>query len=552
MLKMKKRSVSLKIFFLGFILLLSLPPATQAFWFSDRHTLVEIDETLFQAEDYLSWWRQWREPESPVPESPDEFIDWMLKVQDAERMQLKDNPEYRHKVEVFLKFRTLMLLKQEEIDSRLEKPSEADLRHLYNETYQPTLDLKILSLPSDKEVERVRKARRDGQEAQKAAEAAGLPETPLWKSARIRPLTVDGVLQELFTAPRKKGELLSLESGDGTSLLVEIVAIKEGCDEDFAQLKGKLEKKLRRQRNQKLNSDLIKRLRKKYKPLIHTEALAALHDNGGPEIRNTVIVEIDEVKVNGTRFLQIMAKERKLFQGRSGHSRISEEELKKRVVENIITQTLVGKEALARHYEERPPFKEVYDFYRRNRLNIAWKKVVIAPQVVISDSQVEAEYKRMADHFRQPEEVDVAWVRTADHELARKVQQELMEGRDFFKVMIPRFGAGIEMKKLPVGNLDPFLQEIIAGLAPGQISSPVEKGKEIVFVKLIRRHQGQPTPLANVAADLRKKLQRKRFSELEKEMLNKLRNLSSIKVKPQVWQRVHKNLLEESIRSGKN
>ena len=158
----------------------------------------------------------------------------------------------------------------------------------------------------------------------------------------------------------------------------------------------------------------------------------------------------------------------------------------------------------------------------------------------------------MADHFRQPEEVDVAWVRTADHELARKVQQELMEGRDFFKVMIPHFGAGIEMKKLPVGNLDPFLQEIIAGLAPGQISSPVEKGDEIVFVKLIRRHQGQPTPLAKVAADLRKKLQKKRFSELEKEMLSKLRNLSSIKVKPQVWQRVHKNLLEESVRSDKN
>ncbi len=552
MLKMEKRRIAFRIFFLGFILLLSLPPTTQAFWFSDRHTLVEIDGIAFQADDYLSWWRHWREPESPVPESPDEFIDWMLKVQDAERMQLMDNPEYRHKVEVFLKFRTLMLLKQEEIDSRLEKPSEAELRHLYNETYQPTLDLKIISLPSDKEVKSVREARLEGQEAEKAAAAAGLPETPLWKSARIRPLSVDGVLQELFTAPRKKGELLSLESGDGTSLLVEIVAIREGSDEDFALLKGKLEKKLRRQRNQALNSDLIKRLREKYKPLIHTERLAALHDDSSPEIREAVIVEIAEVKVTGSRFLQIMAKERKLFQGRSGHSRISEENLKNRVVENIITQTLVGNEALARHYEERPPFKEVYDFYRRNRLNIEWKKAVIAPQVVISDSQVEDEYKRMANHFRRPEEVDVAWVRTADRELARKVQQELMEGRDFFKVMIPRFGAGIEMKKLPLDSLDPFLQEIVAGLAPGQISSPVEKGEEIVFVKLIRRHQGQPTPLAMVSASLREKLQKKRFSELEKEMLAKLRNHSSVKVKPQVWERVRKNLLEESLRSAEN
>ena len=158
----------------------------------------------------------------------------------------------------------------------------------------------------------------------------------------------------------------------------------------------------------------------------------------------------------------------------------------------------------------------------------------------------------MADHFRQPEEVDIAWVRTADRELARKVQLELMEGRDFFKVMSPRFGAGIEMKKLPLGALDPFLQEIVADLAPGQVSSPVEKGDEIVFVKLIRRHQGQPTPLVKVAAGLAEKLQKERSSKLEREMLTKLRSHSSVKVRPQVWKQVYKNLLEESERSAEN
>ena len=328
MLKMEKWKTVFRMVTLVIIILFSLSPVTEAFWFSDRHTLVEIDGTLFQADDYLSWWRLWREPESPVPESPDEFIDWILKVQDAERMQLGENPEYRHKVEIFLKFRTLMLLKQEEIDSRLEKPSEADLRQLYDETYQPTLDLKIISLPSDKAVESVRKARLEGLEAQAAATAAGLPETPLWKSARIRPLSVAGILQKLFTAPRKKGEFITLENGNA-KLLIEIVDVRSGSDEDFAQLKNKLEKKLLRQRNQKLNSDLIKRLRAKYKPLIHTERLAALHDGCKPEICAAAIVEIDEIKVIGTRFLQIMDQERRFSKNRSGHLQITEEALKK-------------------------------------------------------------------------------------------------------------------------------------------------------------------------------------------------------------------------------
>ena len=187
------------------------------------------------------------------------------------------------------------------------------------------------------------------------------------------------------------------------------------------------------------------------------------------------MLEIGDLKVTGNQIRHYLVKEKKFVRGRTGRLQVTDDALKKRVVENIIIQTLIGKEALARHYEERLPFKEVYDFYRHNRLTIEWKKAVIDPQVVITDLEIADEYEKMETHFRLPDEVDIAWVRTADLVLARKVQQELMEGRDFFRVMVPRFGAGVEMRKQPLDNLSPFMQKIVIGLAPGQESPPVEK-----------------------------------------------------------------------------
>ena len=158
----------------------------------------------------------------------------------------------------------------------------------------------------------------------------------------------------------------------------------------------------------------------------------------------------------------------------------------------------------------------------------------------------------MADHFRMPDQVDIAWIRTGDRELASKVQQELAEGGDFFKVMIPRFGAGVEMNKGPINELSPLLQKIVVELAPGQVSPAVENEGEIIFVKLIRRHQGQPIPLAQLSLKLRQQLKEKRTVEIKREILEKLRNRSSIKVRNRVWQKVQKRLLAESAGSGKN
>ena len=545
---MKKSSLHLPLLLLLFAVLattvFSSSPA-RAGWFSSRKTLLTIDGDPYSETDYRSWWQNWREKESPVPETPDSYIDWLLMLRDAKQMQLSDNPEYRHKIEVFLKFRTLMLLKAEEIDSHLRKPDQARLRELYDEKYQPLYHLAIIELPSSEAAELVRKARKEGLEPAAAAAAAGLDTPPAWKQAMVRPLSVDGALREVFSNPRKPGELFDINFNNHI-LLVEVLGIQEGSDEDFTRLQKKLVKKLLRSQQAELNQALFRRLREKYRPLVHDDNLKALNLKSDAATRKKIILEIGELKIDGNRIIPYLAQEEKMNRKRRGDNRLSEEQIKQRIINNIITQTLIGKEALARHYEKKPPFKEVYDFYRRNRLVIAWKQTVLDPLVKISDSDLEKEYSRLAEHFRTPDLVDVAWVQTSDRKLAAQIQQELKEGRDFFKVMTPRFGRGIEMQKSPLSKLPPFLRKVVGDLAPGEISAPIRRNRDTVFVKLIRRYPGQPRPLNEVSAQLRKMLREKRYREKERELLNKLRSRSTIKVDENVWQRLRRELLQEA------
>jgi parvulin-like peptidyl-prolyl isomerase len=102
------------------------------------------------------------------------------------------------------------------------------------------------------------------------------------------------------------------------------------------------------------------------------------------------------------------------------------------------------------------------------------------------------------------------------------------------------------MQKAPISQLPHFLRRVVTNLAPGQVSPPIRKGKDTVFVKLVRRFPGRPRPFAEVSDDLRKTLTKQRHQEKLSELLGKLRKRSSIEVDEKVWQQLRQELLQET------
>ncbi|MBA3002641.1 MAG: hypothetical protein FP813_02105, partial [Desulfurivibrio sp.] len=111
-------------------------------WFWQETNLATINGTEYSAEDFKNWWRNWREETTPLPESPDVFVEWQLLVQEATKMQLFLEPSYRSKVGTFLKVRSLMLLQEEEVNEKISV-SDEEVRKFYREEYIPKLRARV-------------------------------------------------------------------------------------------------------------------------------------------------------------------------------------------------------------------------------------------------------------------------------------------------------------------------------------------------------------------------------------------------------------------------
>lgn len=114
-------------------------------WFWNDSVLMTINGEKYSTQDYRNWWQNWQEENMPLPESPDEFMNWQLMAQEGSRMQLESEPGYQRKVETFLKVRSLMILKNEEIDSKV-KPTRKELWAMYEKDYCPRWNIAVFSL----------------------------------------------------------------------------------------------------------------------------------------------------------------------------------------------------------------------------------------------------------------------------------------------------------------------------------------------------------------------------------------------------------------------
>ena len=529
------------------VFLVGPPLPTQAFWFETDGPLLRIDDVSFTEADFKSWWQEWHEPESTVPVDLTSFIDWQLQVREAREMELDESRTYKRKVEIFLKSRSLMLLRQEEIGDRLQKPAPGLLRAQYDETLQPIIDLEILQIAEQETAEEILGQCQAGTGMKAAAIASGIAKPLIMERKQGRPGNVSEFFKPLFADSVAAGQFRLLQGRGAVWLLVKVVSKTSGSDADFAKHEDSLRRKFLRAQEPALNSALLKRIREKFSPVVDEEALAGIDElkPGDSDLQKTVLT-IADVEVPVWQVVRLLREERNMYKDRHGHTTMAVADLKKMIIANIETQTMISLEARERHYELKPPFKSTYDFYCQRRLIKEFEKVVIWPQVKVTPADIEAEYKRIVTQFSQADVVEVAWVQLADKRLSELLTAELKQGHDFFKVMEPYFPQGVEYAKTSEDKLRPAIREIVATLAPGQVSAPIHKGENTYFVKLFRRFADQHSSLDEVSGMLRLQLSEVKFAEVRNQLLATLKERSKIVVKKSRWHKLRDELLKES------
>ncbi len=497
--------------------------------------LVKINGVEYTDRDFKRWWSNWKDKNTQLTNSTiQDFIDWILLSDEAKALGLDEEPSYKRKLLIFLKVRSLLQLRYDEVGKKI-KMDKDELWKFYRERYTPRVKIKVLFTDNETEAKRWASQVKDEKSFISLYKKL-LPKGKARDMGWRRPVnTPSDIRKKVFGAD--KGDVVGPLKHGKTWLLI-LVEDKKGADEeDFKRIHSIVAEAYRRHMDALLTSQLVKRLEDKYGTEVNWKLINTIGLGELPEdVKNKVVIKVGDIKVTAEQFQQFLKKEAKLrLRGKKDAEALNA--LRKRVVNGIISQTLIDKEALARHYEK-GPLKDVYWFYKRNRLIHELEAKIIMPRVSVSDEEVKRYYEEHIKDFTKPERVELAVIQTQDEKLIDSIRKRLSKGEDFFEVARDVMFHGAVPRKFAVDKLVPPVREAVKRMSPGEVSNIIRYKNWFFIVKLIKHYPEEVHPFDEVKASIKKSLEKRKFESLKKEYIQELRKRADIKLNENEWKKV--------------
>ena len=529
------------LFVLPLVLLASKP--VPAAWLWGEKPLCTIGGESYSGQDFKEWWKYFKDEGNSFPEDPGLFIDWQLLVKEAERMGLDQEPSFRSKVGIFLQVRSLLLLKNEEIDAKINLTPDLIRAH-YEQKYCPQYQVELLFF-------------HDLQRAEQAAAdlRSGRRTMDYFKGqANIHGAEVsyqERLLRPRMIYPEWLATVAALQVGDVSppqpwkeGYEVFHLRSKIWFDEaDFEKQKDAVTWELRKIHEAELTAALVNELKETYHVQVNEELFSTLdpYDIGGTSAE-AILITTSKGDITVGQFLAQVRKQGKFFK-EYGAEKEEHDMLKQRMLNNILAQTLTGWAALDRHYEEKPPLREVYEFYRQHRLINELEKRLFDPESMVSPEEVETYYRQHEGEFAQPAMVRIASIEYNGEQIDR-IWAEITKGSDFNKVAEKYTGRPVIEIEQFTDQLAPALKEVVERLRPGEIAPPFLHNGHWQLVKLINERRTRVEPLADAAERISTILRQEKFDRVRAAFLDLLKTKVSITVNESAWQTLRGDMAE--------
>lgn len=517
-------------------------------WLWQQKPLLVINGVEYFEEDYKAWWKNWREEGQALPETPDVFVEWQLMAQEAEIMQLDQAPSLHQKVETFLKVRSLMMLKAEEVDSKIILTDEA-IWNLYVKEENPRWRLHILIFKDETLARGKAKALRDGGLSIEAlAQEVGKEGGPQFYQEKMVRLPKIHELWRKALAEGKPGTVSEPFAMQESFVVLQLAEVLPPELDDLKEVRQGVVENLTKQKTGELTGKLVEQLKKKYQVEVDEALLAAIGtEHPAPEEGARVLLKTNRESVTVAEFWAQMERE-KAFRTQFHFPERELDELKQWVLGNMISQTLISWEALDRHYEERMPLKPLYDFYRRHRMVKEFERRFVGDKAGVTEDEVKKYYEENLDRFQRPEMLQYALLE-GEKGFMEKMWDKLTRGYDFFAVAKEASPNSAPVHEMPVSHMNTELLGVIDGLKKGEMSRLFAYNEGMAVVKLIERKPPAPIDFAELRQQLDQQLRQEKYQRLRKELIETLRARSDIRVNEEEWQKVRRQL--ENTDEGK-
>ncbi|MDY0190046.1 MAG: peptidylprolyl isomerase [Desulfuromonas sp.] len=515
--------------------------------FGSDAPLLTINETSYQIDDYINWWHEWRES-AELPQTADTYIDWLLLATEAQQMQLQDRQSYQDKVSTFLKVRSLMLLKKEEIDDKTTRADDAELHKIYLQDYAPRWQLRTISFKEHADLNMFLAAQANAPDSSSEEilasiavdEKARILSSLVWQRPNNLPAQILTLLQQT-----KNSRFSAPYPWNNTWQIIEVIATEPASDADFAKLRANIADKNFKEQQAALTAKLMHQLREKYAVKIDQELLATIDNTGvADDQAQKVILELLDHKITAEQ-LYTAAKRQFDSYGSKQNQQAAFQRVLNQVLNGIISQNLTNIEALARNYQLRPPLKATFDFYCKHRLIRELEQQLIVPAADISEEQIKQAYQEHKQQFTGPSSVKIMRAETTDAQLAAQLREKMRQGEDFASIIALLGHQQPQVEQVALAHLSLPLQQQLKKMQKGEADMVTEDGT-FTFVQLIQKEHQQNIALEEIKSALSTQLKQQAMQKKRQEIIQQLRQRSSIELNPQQWQKCLDQLKKEN------
>ncbi|MDD7363732.1 MAG: peptidylprolyl isomerase [Peptoniphilus sp.] len=236
---------------------------------------------------------------------------------------------------------------------------------------------------------------------------------------------------------------------------------------------------------------------------------------------NKLLATVDGVEIHASdvdAYLQSMNPQMAIqFQGEEG---------KQHILDELIRQELLLKDALDRHLDDEEEFKKVFKDTKHSLLkSYNFSKAIEGASV--SEEEQKAFYEENKQFFKSPESVHAAHILVDDEDKAKDIAKQLNDGANFEELAkkestCPSNERGGDLGTFGRGQMVPEFDEKVFDMKDGEISDPV---KTQFGYHIIKRIEGQPEEMRDyddVKDEINMELMRRKQQELYLNKVNEL------------------------------
>jgi len=220
---------------------------------------------------------------------------------------------------------------------------------------------------------------------------------------------------------------------------------------------------------------------------------------------------------------------------RFARTKATDKENNEKLLKNWIDRKLVDHEALSRHYERIPDFKDKISRYNDQLLKRKFINKAIIPKIDISNKKLEDYYLAHQKDFLKPTRFKIQQITVKTMDDARDVLNNLENGADFSwlakrKSTDPAAKKGGNVGWFTREQLPDSAKEAVDSLKPGEISPILKIDSQFRIIRLQERSEEEVEAFDKVIAAVRKAYFNEQFNDIYSDFISRLREEAQIKI----------------------